>query len=87
MKLLRGVGGILTFLIGLFTIAGGLTSMAGAWYVAGTTHQPVDLSALAIGLAATAIGVLFLFFSRWLDPENGPIRSYRRRSKKSRKRA
>jgi hypothetical protein len=87
MKALRGVGGILTFLIGLFAIAGGLYSMAATWYYAGKTHQPVDLAALAIGLAACAVGVLFLFLSRWLDPENGPVRSYRRRSKKSRKRA
>lgn len=84
MKLLRGVGAILTFLIGLFTIAGGLYSMAATWYFAGKTHQPVDLAALAIGLAACAVGVLFLFLSRWLDPENGPIRSYRRRPRKSR---
>jgi hypothetical protein len=28
MKLLRGVGAIVTFLIGLFTITGGLFSMA-----------------------------------------------------------
>lgn len=84
MKLLRGVGAILTFLIGLFTIAGGLYSMAATWYFVGKTHQPVDLAALAIGLAACAVGVLFLFLSRWLDPENGPIRSYRRRPRKSR---
>ncbi|HKT38115.1 MAG TPA: hypothetical protein VJR48_07050, partial [Ktedonobacterales bacterium] len=69
---------------GLFTIAGGLYSMAATWYFVGKTHQPVDLAALAIGLAACAVGVLFLLLSRWLDPENGPIRSYRRRPRKSR---
>jgi len=84
MKLLRSVGGILTFLIGLFVIAGGLYSMAATWYFAGKTHQPVNLAALAIGLAACAIGVLFMFIFRWLDPEHGPIRSYRRRAGKSR---
>jgi len=84
MKLLRGVGAIVRFLIGLFTIAGGLFSMASAWAYAAQTHQPVDLGWLAEGLAACAIGVLFMFIFRWLDPEHGPIRSYRRRAGKSR---
>ncbi len=87
MKLLRGVGAVVTFLIGLFTFAGGLYSLAATWYFAGKTHQPVDGSALAVGVIACAVGILFLFISRWLDPENGPVRSYRRRPKKSRTRA
>ena len=84
MKLLRGVGAILAFLIGLFTIGGGLYSMAATWYFVAKTHQPMDLGWLIDGLIATAIGFMFLFFSRWLDPEHGPIRSYRRRPRKSR---
>lgn len=87
MKLLRGVGAILAFLIGLFTIGGGLYSMAAEWYFVARTHQPMDVGWLVDGLIATAIGFLFLFISRWLDPEHGPIRSYRRRSGKSRTRA
>jgi len=87
MKLLRGVGAIVTFLIGLFTITGGLFGMAAAWASAAQSHQPIDLAWLAEGLIATAIGVMFLFFSRWLDPEHGPIRSYRRRPGKSRTQA
>jgi hypothetical protein len=87
MKLLRGVGAIVTFLIGLFTTGGGLYGMAATWYFAAKTHQPIDLSALAIGVVACAVGILFLFVSRWIDPENGPIRNYRRRPRKSRTRA
>ena len=86
MGLLRGVGGILTFVIGLFAIASGLYGMAAMWAAAAHNHQPVDLAALAVGLAACAIGVLSLFLSRTIDLENGPVRSYRSRSKKSRKR-
>jgi hypothetical protein len=82
MKLLRGVGAILAFLIGLFTITGGLFSMAVAWYFVAKTHQPMDLGWLVDGLIACAIG--FMFLSRWLDPENGPVRSYRRRPGKPR---
>ena len=84
MKLLRGVGAILAFLIGLFTIGGGLYSMAATWYFVAKTHQPMDFGWLIDGLIATAIGFMFLFISRWLDPEHGPIRSYRRRPRKSR---
>jgi len=87
MKLLRGVGAIVTFLIGLFTITGGLFAMAAAWAFAAQTHQPIDLGWLADGLIATAIGFVFLFISRRLDPEHGPIRSYRRRHGKSRTQA
>ena len=84
MKALRGVGAIVTFLIGLFTITGGLFSMASAWAFAAQTHQPLDVGWLIDGLIATTIGFMFLFISRWLDPEHGPIRSYRRRPGKSR---
>ncbi|HKW22452.1 MAG TPA: hypothetical protein VJO13_13800 [Ktedonobacterales bacterium] len=84
MKALRGVGAIVTFLIGLFTITGGLFGLASAWAFAAQTHQPLDVGWLIDGLIATTIGFLFLFISRWLDPEHGPVRSYRRRAGKSR---
>ena len=87
MELLRGVGGILTFLVGLFTIAGGLYSLATTWAFAASTHQPIDLMALAGGIIACAVGMLFLFLSRAIDPEHGPVRSYRRRRGKSRTRS
>jgi uncharacterized membrane protein HdeD (DUF308 family) len=84
MKLLRGAGAIVAFLIGLFTITGGLFAMASAWAFAAQTHQPIDVGWLMDGLIATAIGFLFLFVSRWLDPEHGPVRSFRRRPGKPR---
>jgi len=84
MKLLRGVGAIVTFLIGLFTITGGLFSMASTWAFAVETGQPIDVGWLIDGLIATAIGFLFLFISRRLDPEHGPVRNYRRRPGKPR---
>lgn len=87
MKALRGAGAIVTFLIGLFTITGGLFSMAVAWATAVETDQPIDIGWLMTGLIATAIGFLFFFVSRRLDPEHGPIRSYRRRPGKPRTQA
>lgn len=87
MELLRGVGAVLTFLVGLFTIAGGLYSLATTWAVAASTHRPIDLIALAGGVIACAVGMLFLFLSRAIDPEHGPVRSYRRRPRKSRTRS
>ena len=84
MKALRGAGAIVTFLIGLFTITGGLFSMASTWAFAAQTNRPIDVGWLIDGLIATAIGIMFLFISRWLDSEHGPIRSYRRRPGKSR---
>ncbi len=86
MELIRGVGAVLAFLVGLFTIAGCLYSLATNWAYAGDIHQPMDPTALAGGLIGCAVGMLFLFLSRALDPEHGPIRSYRRRPRKSRSR-
>ncbi len=87
MKLLRGVGAIVAFLIGLFTITGGLFSMAVAWATAVQTNRPIDVGWLVDGMIATAIGFIFFFISRWLDPEHGPVRRYRRRPGKTRTQA
>jgi hypothetical protein len=84
MKLLRGVLPILTFLIGLVTLAGGLYSMAVTWAIAAKSQQPISLSALGGGLIACAIGILFMVISGAIDPEGGPVRRYRDRPRKPR---
>lgn len=82
MKLLRGVAAILAFLVGLITLAGALYSVVLTAAAAEQTHHPIDMSALVGGLVAGAIGFLFLLISRAIDPERGPVLSYRNRSRK-----
>lgn len=84
MKLLRGVAAILALLVGLLGLAGGLYSIAVTWAIAAKSQQPISLSALAGGLIACAIGILFMVVSRAIDPEGGPVRSYRDRPRKRR---
>jgi hypothetical protein len=86
MKLLRGVAATLLFLAGLITLAGALFSVVITLAIAGQTHQPINLSDLAGGLVAGAIGFLLLFISRATDPEGGPVLSYRDRPIKRRAR-
>lgn len=84
MKLLRGVAATLIFLLGLLTCAGALYSVVITMDIAEATHQPIDRLALAGGLIACASGVLFLFISRAIDPEGGPVLRYRDRPRKRR---
>ncbi len=85
MKLLRGVAAILVFLVGLITLAGALFSVAIT--MAAAVHQPINQSDLVAGLIAVAIGLLCLVISRAIDPERGPVLSYRSRRRKARTRA
>ena len=87
MKLLRGASAILACVVGVVALALGLYSLAAMWGVAAQMQQPIDSVALAVGLVACAVGFLFLFASRAIDPENGPIRSYRKRPRKVRTQA
>ena len=84
MKLVRGGAGILVFLVGLITFAGALFSLTLTMASAAQTHQPIDEVALVGGLIAAGIGILCLFLSRVIDPDGGPVRSYRERPRKSR---
>jgi hypothetical protein len=84
MKLLRGVAAILAFLFGLITLAGALYWLAITAAAAEQTHQPIDLAALTGGLIASAIGILCFFLSRAIDPDGGPVLSYRERRRKPR---
>jgi hypothetical protein len=84
MKLLRAVAAILVFLAGLITLAGALYSVAITAATAAATHQPISLSNLTGGLIACAIGILCLFISRAIDSEQGPVRRYGDRRRKSR---
>jgi hypothetical protein len=86
MNLFRGVAAILVFLVGLITIAGALFSVTLTMAATGQTHQPINAPDLTAGLVAGAIGLLFLFISRAIDPERGPVLSYRTRRRKSRAR-
>ena len=86
MNLLRGVAAILVFLVGLITLSGAMYSLALTAGAAEQTHQPIDLAALMGGLIASAIGILCFFISHAIDPEGGPVLSYReRRRKRSRR--
>lgn len=84
MKLLRGVAAILAFLVGLITLVGALLSVGITAATAAKTHQPISLSDLTGGLIACAIGILFLFISRAIDSERGPVLRYRDRLRKPR---
>ncbi|HEX9036939.1 MAG TPA: hypothetical protein VF808_08110 [Ktedonobacterales bacterium] len=84
MNLFRGVAAILVFLVGLITIAGALFGVGLTAAAAQVTHQPINLSDLATGLIAGAIGFLCLFISRAIDPERGPVLSYSKRRRKRR---
>lgn len=84
MKLLRGGAALLVFLVGLFMFAGGLFSAALTVAAAAQPKRPINLSDLAVGLAVCALGILLLIISRTIDPDHGPVRSYRRRPQKSR---
>jgi hypothetical protein len=83
MKLFREVAAIAVFIVALIAFAGGVYWLAVAWAIATQNQQPIDVVSLAGGLLACALGVLFLVISRALDPEHGPVRSYRQRSRKS----
>ena len=85
MKLLRGVAAILVFIVGLITLAGALFSVT--LTMAAAVHQPINQSDLTAGLIAGAIGFLCLVISRAIDPERGPVLSYRKRRGKARTRA
>lgn len=87
MSVVRGAGAILAFVVGLILIALGLYGLAIAWAYAIQTKQPIDFSALSLGLGASAIGILCFVAARALDPDHGPIRSYRKRPSKSHTRA
>ena len=82
MNLLRGASAILAFVVALLALAGGLYGLATAWAFAAQNQQPVDPWWLTASLTACAVGVLCLFISRAIDPEHGPVRSYRRRPSK-----
>lgn len=84
MKLLRGVAAILAFLAGLITLASALYWLAITMAAAEQTHQPIDVASLTGGLIASAIGTLCFFLSRAIDPEGGPVLSYRERRRKPR---
>lgn len=86
MKLLRGVAATLLFLGGLITLAGALFSVVLTVASAGQTHQPINMPDLVGGLIAGAIGFLLLFGARAIDPEGGPVLSYRDRPIKRRAR-
>ena len=87
MSVVRGAGAILAFVVGLIAFALGLYGLAIAWAYAIQTKQPIDLLALSLGLGACAIGILCFFAARALDPDHGPVRSYRKRPRKSHTRA
>lgn len=87
MNLLRGASAILTFVVALLTLALGLYGLVGAWAFAAQTRQPIDPWWLTGGLLACVVGVLCLIASRAIDPEHGPVRSYRKRPRKSQTRA
>ena len=82
MNMLRGVTAIVAFVVALLALAGGLYGLATAWAAAAQNQQPMDPWWLAGALAACVVGVLFFFISRAIDPEHGPVRSYRRRPSK-----
>jgi hypothetical protein len=84
MSLFRGVSAIFVFVVALFTLALALYGIFAIWAYAAQTHQPIDLLSLAAAVGACIIGVLFLVISRALDPEHGPVRSYRKRPRKAR---
>jgi hypothetical protein len=84
MKLLRAVLGILTAVVGLIVLAAGLCAVAVTLAIAQGSHQPISIVSLAGELIACAIGLLFFALSRAIDPEGGPVRSYRERRRKPR---
>lgn len=83
MNLLRGASAILAFAVALLALAGGLYALATAWAFAAHTQQPIDPWWLTGGLLACVVGVLCLIAARAIDPEHGPVRSYRKRPRKS----
>ncbi len=82
MNLLRGVTAIVAFVVALLALAGGLYGLATTWASAAQAQQPIDPWWLTGSLIACVVGVVFFFISRAVDPEHGPVRSYRRRPSK-----
>ena len=87
MKVFRGDAAIATFIVALIALAGGLYWVAIIWAAAAQNQQPIDALSLAGGLIACALGLLSLVVSRSLDPEHGPVHSYRSHPRKSHTRA
>lgn len=82
MNMLRGASAIVAFVVALLALAGGLYGLATTWASAAQTQQPVDPWWLTGSVAGCAVGVVFFFISRAIDPEHGPVRNYRRRPSK-----
>lgn len=82
MNLLRGASAILAFVVALLALAGGLYGLGIVWATAAQNQQQIDPWWLTGSLTACAIGVVFFFISRAIDPEHGPVRSYHRRPSK-----
>lgn len=84
MAFVRGVGAILTLIIGLVAFAGGVYVAVTTLIIDGTTPQPIDWGTVIGGAVSMLVGVGFLWLSRAVGGEHGPVQSYRERPIKRR---
>jgi len=76
MHVVRAVGGIVTFIIGLLAFAGGLVVAVYTLIADGASLVPIDWTSVLFGALATLVGVGILWLSRAVGGEHGPIRTY-----------
>jgi hypothetical protein len=84
MAFVRAVGAILTLIIGLVAFAGGLFVAVSTLLVDGAALRPVDWGTVIGGAISMLAGVGFLWLSRAVGGEHGPVQSYRERPIKRR---
>jgi hypothetical protein len=82
MNVVRAVIGMLTAIIGLLALAGGLVVAALTFYA--DWGHATDIRPVIGGVVSMLVGLAFLWISSVVDGENGPVRSYRTRRKKRR---
>lgn len=81
MKFIRGLLASVIFTLGFITVAGGvlLTIILLFGVIHRTIIPPLSVIVRAPipGVVATIVGFVLLFLSRALDPDRGPIKTYR----------
>lgn len=80
MRWMRGPAAMLTFLIGFLLLAAGI--VVTLITLALGPADPDALTRIAAGVVLFVVGLAFLWISRAIDGDRGPVKDYRERRRK-----